>query len=321
MFRKKNVLVLGDGYIASKIRKYSIKSINYIYCNQKDHSYLDNLPALFDRYDPSFVVNCYGFTGKPNVDSCEDHALECYQRNVCDTFKIMMDCLYHNVNFVTISTGCLYNDESGRVFTEDDEHNFGEDNPTSSVYSSSKSKFEKLFLEKYKEFDNAYLLRIRMPFDIGLDDKDYIKKLIKYDKLVNYPNSITSVKDLVYFLEQILVNKVYNFGNIPSGIYNVVNGGAITTREILNIYNEKSYLKKKVDKWYTTDDLLSMGSMKCRRSNCVLSTDKISEYYSIRTVKDAITDSIEQYVEKRDEAIVKHINKPVNLNYHFKIGF
>ena len=291
----KNILILGKGYIASKIEKnWSLnKDYNLIFCSQEETKYLTQLDKLIQDHKPVFVINCYGFTGKPNVDSCENHKEECHQRNVKDAYNILSECIDWKTNFITISTGCVYNDENGRVFTEEDEHNFGYSNPTSSTYSKSKSWFEKDFVSRISEDDvesKNYLLRIRMPFDNVMDDKNYINKIIKYDKLINYPNSVTDVRSLVRFIEIIIG------GDVEQGVFNVVNKNPITTEQVVDIYNEYcSHLfpKKEVDRWYSTDDLLSEGLMKCRRSNCVLSTEKLEKYYpNLFTSEEAITSSI-----------------------------
>jgi 3,5-epimerase/4-reductase len=272
-----NIIILGTGYISSKIRKYwDNDDYNLIYCSQKEDKYLTHLDDLINEHKPVFVVNCYGFTGKPNVDSCENHVEECHQRNVKDTYNIMRTCQEMGVDFITVSTGCVYNDELGGVFSEDDPHNFGHTNPTASVYSKSKSWFEMDFrdtLIKDNPSNRNYLLRIRMPFDGVMDDKNYINKIIKYDKLVNYPNSVTYVPSLVDFIEIIIK------GDVESGVYNVVNKGSVRALDVIRLYNKYSGSDKSIDKWYTTDDLMSEGLMKCRRSNCVLSTSKIEKYY------------------------------------------
>lgn len=289
-----NILILGKGYISSKIQKYwNDDKYNLIFCSQGEDLYLTHLDDLIIRYNPAFVVNCYGFTGKPNVDSCENHAEECYRRNINDTRHIMRTCQKLGVNFITVSTGCVYNDELGRVFTEDDPHNFGYTNPTASVYSKSKSWFEVDFLDTLKKDDvknKNYLLRIRMPFDGDMDDKNYINKIIKYDKLVDYSNSITYIPSLVEFINIIIR------GDVESGVYNVVNKGGIKASNVINIYNTVMGYTKVVNKWYTTDDLLSEGLMKCRRSNCVLSTSKLEKYYpDILTSNVAVELAINEY--------------------------
>lgn len=297
----KNVLVLGKGYISSKIEKYwslDENGYNLVRVARSEVDYLIDLDKLIYKYNPVVVVNCYGFTGKPNVDSCEEHAKECIKRNTYDTFNLLSKCEDFKIPFITISTGCVYNDETGRVFTEDDENNFGNTNPSSSVYSYSKSMFEQSFrilMDHYNrcnitDYSDRYLLRIRMPFDDEMDDKNYINKIIKYDKLLNYQNSITYIPDLVKFIEIIVQ------GGVESGIYNVVNENPITAERVLEIYKDVICIEKRVDRWYSTDDLLSMGLMKCRRSNCVLSTDKIKKYYpDLHTAEFAVRDALESW--------------------------
>lgn len=297
----KNVLVLGKGYISSKIEKYwSLDEAGYnlVRVSRSECDYLVDLDKLIEKYKPVYVVNCYGFTGKPNVDSCEENKNECFQRNVKDANEILFNSVYGGSNFISISTGCVFNDESGRVFNEESEHNFGRLNPTSSRYSHCKSTFEFDFI-KFNQYikqlnlmkkPKMNLLRIRMPFDDEMDDKNYINKIIKYDKLVNYQNSITYVPDLVKFIEIIVQ------GGVESGIYNVVNENPITAERVLEIYKDVTGIEKKVDRWYSTDDLLSMGLIKCRRSNCVLSTDKIKKYYpELHTAEFAVRDALESW--------------------------
>jgi len=302
----KNVLVLGKGYISGKIEKYwKLEDYNLVRVSRSEYDYVerDGFDELINKYNPEFVINTYGYTGKPNVDACQTQEDECRLRNVRHTAWIFFNCCRHGVHFVTVSTGCVYNDETGeRVFTEDDIPNFGSRNPTSSVYSKCKGEYQSHFyMTSMDSFTTMpYLLRIRMPFDACMeDDKNYINKIIKYDKLVNYKNSITYIPDLVHFIEKIVQGKVMR------GIYNVVNKGGITAEEIIDLYNDMvgsqfdDDRQKTIDKWYSTDDLLSEGLMKCRRSNCVLSTDKIEQYHpSLLTAKDAVWCALGQHLNK-----------------------
>lgn len=299
----KTILVLGKGYISSKIEKYwSLEKDEYrlIRVSRSEFDYIrqTEFGAMLRKYeyDIHFIVNTCGFTGNPNVDACELNEDECYKVNVDYNEIILQNCNYYGINMINVSTGCLYNDESGRVFAEDDLHNFGIKNPSASIYSKSKSKFENLY-EYYSNYHilniNSYLLRIRMPFDDEMDDKNYINKIIKYDKLINYPNSVTYIPDLVGFIETIITKSV------PKGIYNVVNKNPITAEKVIAIWNEFEGNNKQIDRWYSVDDLLSLGLMKCRRSNCVLSTEKIEKYYpelqySGTAVIKAIRDNLER---------------------------
>ena len=287
----KNILVLGKGYISTKIEKYwTLKDYRLVRVSRSEFDYTDIgvLTKLMNDNKPDFVINTYGFTGKPNVDSCQDMVDECLKVNVNKTTELLSRiCLHFRVKCINVTTGCVYNDDNGRVFTENDPHNFGINNPTASVYSKTKSLLEKMIYQTDLYNNYLYMLCIRMPFDEVMDDKNYINKIIKYDKLINYPNSVTYVPDLVWFIQTIITE------DVPSGIFNVVNKNPITADRVLDIYHNITGVNKVVDRWYSTDDLLSMGLMKCRRSNCVLSTEKIEKYYPrLLTSEEAVRDSI-----------------------------
>jgi len=263
-----NVVILGRGYIGTKILPIlsRVHNTNLISRQDIDYTSLCGLAQIKEQYNPDIIVNCYGYTGRPNVDSCEDNKIECRSRNVMDNLVIHKNS---PTPTITISSGCIYNNDTNEIvaYSEDDPHNFGKSNPTASYYSQCKSEFEERL--KYGGYLNRdYLLRIRMPFDNNIsEDKNYIGKILKYNKLVNYPNSLTYIPDLAD-----CVNDIISLRPKP-GIYNIVNPGAKTAQDILNTCS--SYIYKK--RFYSTDDLLSQNIMKCRRSNCVLSVDKITE--------------------------------------------
>ena len=282
----KPVIILGGGgYIASKIVQYwTSQEFVPVLIKKSDIDYLnpDKFKQLLKESNAHFIINCYGYTGTPNVDSCElpENKTECLLRNVTDGILINSRS---SIPVINIGSGCVYNDESGTaIYSETDAPNFGYNNPSASFYSSCKSKFQKWFTDT-DAVEKHYLLRIRMPFDSSLDDpKNYIGKIIKYDKRINYANSITHLEDLTNFVNIIMEE------DIPKGIYNVVNPQAITAKEVLELGGVKP------NKFYTVDDLLTDGTIKCRRSNCALSTDKIEKYYNIPSSIQRIRDTFKK---------------------------
>lgn len=284
----KTIIVLGGGYVSSKIQKYwKLKTYNLVIIRRKeiDYTIFNNIQKIIEQYNPEFIINCYGYTGVPNVDSCEieKNKIECVKRNVIDWIDINDTFLKSGIKVINISSGCIYNDESGtKVFKESDSPNFGIGNPNSSWYSFCKALFQHDFERHY--INNHYLLRIRMPFDADINDsKNYIGKILNYDFLINYKNSITNLEDLTRFIEIIIEN------NIETGIYNVVNKNPITAKEILETINP-DLLSDKL--FYTVDDLLEKNIIKCRRSNCILSTEKLEKYYNIPTSEERILELI-----------------------------
>ena len=54
-----NILILGKGYISSKIQKYwSDDNYNLIFCSQSEDKYLTKLGELIETHEPKFLINC-----------------------------------------------------------------------------------------------------------------------------------------------------------------------------------------------------------------------------------------------------------------------
>src|SRR3954453_1538057 len=91
-----------------------------------DYGNLAVLTAALLRDNPSFVINSAGYTGKPNVDACEDHKAECLFGNAVLPGTIATACAEAKVPWGHVSSGCIYSGAraDGRGFTELDAPNF-----------------------------------------------------------------------------------------------------------------------------------------------------------------------------------------------------
>lgn len=272
-------VILGGGYIGKKLKgSPHLDSLPLIRKEIIDYTTKEGMENICKEYNPEFIINTYGYTGSPNVDGCEKNKEECITRNIIHNVAILTNS---PVPVITVSSGCIYNDDTGtRTFSEEDEPNFGYKNPTASFYSSTKSKFNEIFLNTFS--DSHFLLRIRMPFDEHLDDpKNYLGKLLKYDKLVNYENSVTHLGDLARIIGHIISDETSWKSNTPieRGIYNVVSPKSINTDKILNICKDLHIIQTSPGIYYNVDEMLSMGLMTCRRSNCILDTRKLTQNF------------------------------------------
>jgi hypothetical protein len=106
-----------------------------------------------------------------------------------------------------------------------------------------------------------------MPISDDLSSRNFITKIVKYDRVVNVPNSMTVLTELLpvslVMAERSLV-----------GIYNFCNPGAISHNEVLDLY------KKYVDPDYTyTNFTLEEQEkiLKAGRSNNTLDHTKLME--------------------------------------------
>ncbi|KAJ8749317.1 hypothetical protein K2173_018800 [Erythroxylum novogranatense] len=187
------------------------------------------LLADIQTVEPTHVFNAAGVTGRPNVDWCEYHKTETIRTNVVGTLTLADVCRDRNLLLINYATGCIfeYDDEhplgSGIGFKTEDKPNF-----TGSFYSKTKAMVEELL----REYDNVCTLRVRMPISSDLTNpRNFITKITKYDKVVNIPNSMT-------ILDELLPISIEMAKRNLRGIWNFTNPGVISHNEILEMYKE-----------------------------------------------------------------------------------
>lgn len=178
---------------------------------------------------PTHVFNAAGVTGRPNVDWCESHKVETIRTNVVGTLNLADLCRQHGLILINYATGCIFEyDEkhplgSGIGFKEEDTPNF-----MGSYYSKTKAMVEDLL----KNFENVCTLRVRMPISSDLSNpRNFITKISRYDKVVNIPNSMT-------ILDELLPISIEMAKRNLTGIWNFTNPGVVSHNEILEMYRD-----------------------------------------------------------------------------------
>jgi nucleoside-diphosphate-sugar epimerase len=247
-------LVLGNGYLGNHFSRFF-----------KCHLFAEKIKTeqmmhdILSVYKPEFVINCAGKTGRPNIDWCETHKDETFFANVLLPTYIQKACEKHQAKMVHIGSGCTYQGDNGhRGFSEIDEPN----------WSGNYYAWTKIVSERYLNDFDVLQIRIRMPFNHDNNSRNLLTKLLAYDKVVEANNSITYVPDLLVATDALVQKNA-------TGIFNVVNRDGITHGRILHHY-EKISNKKLNYKLISASDLDSMTLV--RRSNCVLSVDKLDSY-------------------------------------------
>ena len=174
-----NILILGKGYVGNYLndRLQAIASVDFENKRWFNYTNARILNKRFKEKKYDYVINCSGFTGRPNVDQGEQEKELCYKLNTFVPLKVSNICKLHNINYIHISSGCIYNGYE-KQYTEDDEPNFGLFNEESSTYSKSKHAYE-------LGCDYGLTLRVRMPFCDELHERSILTKLLNYDKLVD----------------------------------------------------------------------------------------------------------------------------------------
>ena len=91
---------------------------------QTDYTRFDPLLAFLRATKPSLVINCAGFTGKPNVDACELDKAGTLLGNALLPQTIAHACSAAGIPWGHISSGCIFSgariSENGKVRVEKD---------------------------------------------------------------------------------------------------------------------------------------------------------------------------------------------------------
>lgn len=153
-----------------------------------------------------------------------------------------------------------YNETRDQViskpFKEDDPPNF-----TGSFYSATKAPIE-TFLKHYPQ---NLVLRLRMPVSSDLNPRSFVTKILKYEKVVNIPNSHSLLPNLLPIIIAMAEHR-------ETGIYNFTNPGSISHNEVLQLY------KDLIDPSYSWKNFSLEEQAKvivAGRSNCALDSSKL----------------------------------------------
>jgi hypothetical protein len=130
---------------------------------------------------------------------------------------------------------CIYTYDAahpvgGRPFAEEDAPNY-----VGSFYSLTKGMVDKLS----PVYKHVLTLRLRMPISDDLSHRNFITKISSYAKVINFPNSVTILHDLLPVAITMSQRKL-------TGVFNFTNPGTISHNEVLDLYRE--YIDK--DFWY-----------------------------------------------------------------------
>ena len=188
----------------------------------------------------------------------------------------------YNIHYTYLGTGCIFKfdedhpfGEEVNGFTEDDSPNFFE-----SGYSTVKGYTDKL-LHLFE--DNVLNIRIRMPITSDLNSRNFITKIITYDKICSVPNSMTVLPELLPLMVDMAEKKI-------TGTVNLTNPGLISHNEILEMYKEIVDPNFKWNNFSIEDQnkILAAG-----RSNNFLDTTRLEQLYpTVKNIKESVKECL-----------------------------
>lgn len=187
-----------------------------------------------------------------------------------------------NIHTTYLGTGCIYHYDdthliptedsidSIRGFTESDKPNF-----FGSQYSIVKGVTDQLI----RQYGNVLNARIRMPITPDLTSpRNFISKILTYENVIDMPNSMSVLPDLLPILVDMSVNKT-------TGTVNLTNEGVISPADVIELY--KLYINPN----HTYNRIpLSQLVTTGKRSNNYLHTDRLKElgYNNIPDIKTSL---------------------------------
>ncbi len=285
------IVILGaSGYIGTAFRRL-LESQGVAYKplprSEVDCSRPELLRKILLDRGATFLINCAGYTGKPNVDACERHKAECLFGNAVLPGMIEQACSMASIPWGHVSSGCIYTGArvDGSGFQETDRPNFSFRTNNCSFYSGTKALGE----ECLQDAESCFIWRPRMPFNHLDSERNYLSKLMRYSTLLDATNSISQLDEFVLACWRCWVDRV------PFGIYNVVNAGAITTREIVDLIKEELRIERSFN-FFESEDQFMQNAAITPRSNCILDNRKLIDCgIKMSDVRDSIRMSLRKW--------------------------
>jgi dTDP-4-dehydrorhamnose reductase len=276
-------LLGGDGYVGRAYQYYfKRRQIRFLNIKRSDLNYAD-LPTLISALKmgkPEFVINAAGYTGKPNVDACEDHKRKCLEGNAVLPGCIAEACASVGIPWGHVSSGCIFSGArpDGSGFTEEDSPNFTFRQNNCSFYSGSKALGE----EVLAGMPEIFIWRLRIPFNNIPNPRNYLMKVMTYGRLLDATNSLSDLDEFVSASFACWEKKV------SFGTYNVTNPGQITTRQIVDRIVTSGLVKKEFSFFRDEEEFMKFAA-RTPRSNCVLSSAKLASVgIKMREVNEAV---------------------------------
>ena len=292
------LLLGGSGYVGLAYQRlFGRLGIPFRNLARKELDYTSGarLADFLADHRPEFLINAAGYTGKPNVDACENDKAATLFGNAVLPGIIQAACERTGTPWGHVSSGCIYTGRraDGAGFTEEDTPNFSFRASPCSFYSGSKGLGEEVLAGA----PETYIWRLRIPFDEVDGPRNYLSKLMRYERLLEAENSISQLDE---FAEATLACWQKR---VPFGVYNVTNPGAVTTREVVGMIQKSGLCRDKHFQFFTDEAEFMQKAARAPRSNCVLDSSKLAGAGIYMTeVHEAIERALRHWVTSSESA-------------------
>ena len=262
------VILGGSGFIGRAFQESLTRSgLSFEVVSRRTVDYTDErtLVAFLRERRPEFLINAAGYVGTPNIDACELNKVECLRTNTSLPGIIRTACEQSNIPWGHVSSGCIYtgSKQNNSGFTEQDCPNFSFRQDNCSFYSGCKALAEEILIGA----DKCYIWRPRMPFSHTDSPRNYISKVLNYEKLLDATNSLSQLNEFADACVDCWKR------HVPYGVYNLTNPGSATTRQVVALI-QRFRLSDRQFQYFESEDEFMRLVAKAPRSNCVLDCSK-----------------------------------------------
>ena len=272
--KNKKILILGKGFIGERLQKTLDCRITDAFIK----SYQD-VDKIIKQYQPKVIINCIGITGKRNVDDCELDIDGTLLGNSFIPVILAEVALRNKIKLVHISSGCIFNYDykKNKPIPED-----SNDYAFNLFYSRSKIYAERAIEVLAKNY-NILIARIRIPLLNAKHPKNVLDKLLKYNKVIDIPNSITYIPDFVKAIKHLIKIDA-------RGVYNIVNKGGLRYPDLMQVY-QKYVPAFKLHK-------ITLSKLGLVRTNLLLSTRKLEKTgFKVRNINSILEECVKEYLK------------------------
>jgi UDP-glucose 4,6-dehydratase len=300
---------------------------------QLDYTKFDLLLTFLRENKPAFLINAAGYTGKPNVDACEDAKADTLAGNTLFPEMLAHACLIEKIPWGHVSSGCIFS--GAKVFENADQSS----SPSSHLEErAGERRSVTLRIEKdltkpglrdlpetnhdairgYTETDHPNFTFRDPPCSFysgakGLAEEvisgvgqSYIWRLrIPFDEYDNPRNYLSKLQRYAKVYDNVnSISHRADFVNAcldlwqqraPFGTYNITNPGYITSHQVVRMIERILKPARNFEYWKDDAEFYHLAA-KTPRSNCVLDVSKLmATGVKIRPVEEALEYSLRKW--------------------------
>ena len=296
--KKMHIALIGaSGYVGTEFereiqsRGYRLTTISRRDCDLYSHH---DLESFIKQRSPDVLVNCAGYTGKPNVDACELDKTNCLAGNAVLPGIIAKVCERLELPWGQVSSGCIYTGRrpDGKGFDESDSPNFSFRQNNCSFYSGTKALGEEVLAGA----KDCYIWRLRIPFSNVDSSRNYLSKLMRYNTLLEAENSLSHLGEFVSASLDCFEKQ------LPYGTYNLTNPGSVKTSEVVDMIRDAGVSDREF-KYFDNESEFMRKAAKTPRSNCVMNSSKaLSAGLTLSPIREVILKELKNWVAERTTA-------------------